>query len=64
MNSFDPIIIDFGLATFVEDEEYIYYRCGTPGYVSPEVMTSSKTQKIGPQCDVFSLGAILHHLLL
>lgn len=33
--SFEPVIIDFGLATFVDDEEYLYNRCGTPGFVSP-----------------------------
>lgn len=32
---FDPVIIDFGLGTFSDDENYLFYRCGTPGYVSP-----------------------------
>lgn len=35
MNSFEPVIIDFGLATFSDEPDYIYYRCGTPGFVSP-----------------------------
>lgn len=48
LDTFEPVIIDFGLGTFVDDESYIYYRCGTAGFVSPEVMSSSKTQKIGP----------------
>ena len=25
-------LIDFGLATFFKQEEYIFYRCGTPGF--------------------------------
>lgn len=33
-----PVIADFGLAAHVEAEDYIYYRCGTPGYVAPEVI--------------------------
>jgi serine/threonine protein kinase len=35
MYSFEPVIIDFGLATFIDESEYIYYRCGTAGFVSP-----------------------------
>ena len=31
-------IIDFGLATKVTDEEYLYKRCGTPGFVAPEII--------------------------
>lgn len=34
-NSFEPVVIDFGLATFTDEPEYLYYKCGTPGYVSP-----------------------------
>jgi calcium-dependent protein kinase len=36
------VIIDFGLATFVNEPDYLFYRCGTPGFVSPEVMNSTK----------------------
>ena len=31
----EPVIVDFGLAANVKSEDYIFYRCGTPGYVSP-----------------------------
>lgn len=31
------VIIDFGLATFVEAVPYLYFRCGTPGFLSPEI---------------------------
>lgn len=34
-NSFDCIIADFGLAEFADAEEYLFVRCGTPGYVAP-----------------------------
>ncbi len=34
-NSFEPVVIDFGLATFTDEPEYLYHKCGTPGYVSP-----------------------------
>jgi serine/threonine protein kinase len=31
-------IVDFGLATHIDDPKYIYARCGTPGYVAPEII--------------------------
>ena len=31
----EPIIIDFGLATVADDANYLFVRCGTPGYVAP-----------------------------
>jgi len=31
----EPVIIDFGLAVNVDANDYIFYRCGTPGYVAP-----------------------------
>ena len=31
------VIIDFGLATFVDAVPYLYFRCGTPGFLSPEI---------------------------
>lgn len=35
--SYQCVIADFGLATFADIEEYIFTRCGTPGYVAPEI---------------------------
>jgi serine/threonine protein kinase len=37
-NITDIRIIDFGLAASTEDKELIYKRCGTPGYVGPEIL--------------------------
>lgn len=56
--------MDFGLAAYVESEDYIFYRCGTPGYVAPEITTLAKGQKASPVCDVFSVGVIFHILLV
>ena len=33
-----PVIVDFGLATNVDLEKYLFFRCGTPGYVAPEII--------------------------
>ena len=31
-------IIDFGLAAIIDQKEYLYKRCGTPGFVAPEII--------------------------
>lgn len=31
----DCVIADFGLAEFSTEPEYLFVRCGTPGYVAP-----------------------------
>ena len=36
-------IIDFGLGTFVNVKEFLFKRCGTPGFVAPEVILFGKT---------------------
>lgn len=34
-NELETAIFDFGLAVNVDDEEYLFYRSGTPGYAAP-----------------------------
>lgn len=59
------IIADFGLAEFCDTDEYLFVRCGTPGYVAPEVINIKDMKtKYDPICDMFSLGLIFHILLL
>lgn len=37
------VIADFGLSTFLVDtKEIIFKRCGTPGFVAPEVLNYSE----------------------
>lgn len=61
--SLEPVIVDFGLATHCEDPSYLFFRCGTPGYVAPEIIALTQSEHIEPECDVFSVGAIFHVLL-
>ena len=35
------VIIDFGLATLVDAQVYIFHRCGTPGFLAPEIANLS-----------------------
>jgi serine/threonine protein kinase len=59
----EPVLIDFGLAAFSDDEPYFHYRCGTPGYIAPEIMQMKGQQHIGVGCDIFSAGSVMHILL-
>ena len=57
------IIADFGLATFL-DEQILFKRCGTPGFVAPEVLSYNDGDKFyDVKCDVFSAGIIFYILL-
>lgn len=64
-HSWECVIADFGLAEFADTEEYLFVRCGTPGYVALEVINIKDMKtKYDPICDIFSLGLIFHILLL
>jgi serine/threonine protein kinase len=58
------VLVDFGLASDVEQPEYLFKRCGTPGYVAPEIINASskKHTKFSTKCDVFSVGVMLYML--
>ena len=37
-NDYDIVVADFGLATFTNIPDILFKRCGTPGFVAPEVL--------------------------
>lgn len=56
-------IADLGLATSVNVPKYLFFRCGTPGYIDPEVLNiTDPYQKYSEKCDIFSAGAIMYQL--
>ncbi|MEM9109742.1 MAG: serine/threonine-protein kinase [Planctomycetota bacterium] len=63
-----PVVLDFGLAKAVDDEEgdatltNVGDVAGTPAYMAPE-QAEGVIDQIGPHTDVYALGAILYRLL-
>jgi len=59
-------IVDFGLATYIDVPNYIFKKCGTPGYIAPEVFRYDDKipdSSYDDRCDVFSVGALLYYML-
>lgn len=57
-------IVDFGLAMKIGDP-FLFYRCGTPGFVAPEVANfKDGCEPYDYRCDMFSAGVIMHQMLL
>lgn len=54
---------DFGMATFVGDGNLVRGRCGTPGYVAPEILSTNKNEGYGNTVDMFSAGVVMYILL-
>lgn len=39
------MVVDLGLAEYVNAEKFLYTRCGTPGYVAPEILKKRTDEK-------------------
>ncbi len=60
-----PYVVDFGLARDVSAKESLTRTgsvIGTPSYMAPEQAAGARGQ-VGPLSDVYSLGAIMYHML-
>ena len=56
-------IVDLGLATRTNLKKFMFVRCGTPGFVAPEVINIIDFDlTYSSVCDMFSLGLIFHIL--
>ena len=53
------VLIDFGFSVFMSEESFEFKRCGTPGFIAPEVLCIKNGEPMyGPKCDIFSVGII------
>ena len=56
-NNYDICLADFGLADFYNPNcDYIFRRCGTPGYVAPELL---QDKLYDYKIDIFSAGTLM-----
>eukprot|EP00828_Plagiopyla_frontata_P020399 TRINITY_DN2608_c0_g1_i6.p2 TRINITY_DN2608_c0_g1~~TRINITY_DN2608_c0_g1_i6.p2 ORF type:complete len:133 (-),score=18.20 TRINITY_DN2608_c0_g1_i6:277-675(-) len=56
----DVIVADFGLSEYQGQQPYLFKKCGTPGYISPEILLGLEQS---PKVDIFSAGVILYIIL-
>jgi serine/threonine protein kinase len=56
-------VADFGMSTFVGVDGLVRGRCGTPGYVAPEIFVAGLHGGYGNKVDVFSAGVTLYVML-
>lgn len=54
-------ITDLGMACRGDDKDEIFVKCGTPGFVAPEVL---KGKEATTKADIFSLGSFFYTLLM
>ena len=60
---FAIVIADFGLSTFIVNDikKVVFKRCGTPGYVAPEILLYKDNQPFyGTNSDIFSVGVMFY----
>lgn len=54
----EVILVDFGIADhYTAAGNYLFQRCGTPGYVAPEMLLG---QPYDYKVDVFSVGVVMY----
>lgn len=60
----DVVLIDFGLAALETDSKLLFKRCGTPGYIAPELIALKELSKfsIPEKADIYALGVTLYCL--
>lgn len=60
-------LVDFGLSTqALKNSNLLFRRCGTPGFIAPEVINFDKENDTADKChncDIFSVGVIFHFML-
>lgn len=58
--NYEVRVADFGLACFSPKDELLTHKCGSPGYVAPEIF---KKSGYSYKADLFSLASVFFNLL-
>jgi len=56
-------LADYGMASFVGVDNLVRGRCGTPGFVAPEILLMGVNGGYGNRVDMFSAGVTLYVML-
>jgi len=56
-------LADYGMASFVGVDNLVRGRCGTPGFVAPEILRTGVNGGYGNKVDMFSAGVTLYVML-
>eukprot|EP01038_Epipyxis_sp_PR26KG_P014930 gene14930-20082_t len=56
-------LTDFGMAGFLCHDRKLRGRCGTPGYVAPDILKAGVNEGYSLNVDMFSIGVVCYTLL-
>ncbi|KAG7388118.1 Serine/threonine-protein kinase dclk1 [Phytophthora pseudosyringae] len=56
-------VADFGMAAFIQKDGMLKGRCGTPGFVAPEILCAGKGEAYPSGVDMFSAGVVAYTML-
>ncbi|RLN67722.1 hypothetical protein BBP00_00001431 [Phytophthora kernoviae] len=56
-------VADFGMAAFIREDGTLKGRCGTPGFVAPEILCAGKGEAYPNGVDMFSAGVVTYTML-
>lgn len=56
----DVRLADFGISSFVPNDDFLFKKCGTPSYIAPEVLRGLGYDS---KADIFSVGSMMFNLM-
>ena len=53
-------LADFGMSGFIGSDKQLRGRCGTPGYVAPDILNADTNASYGLNIDIFSVSSFFN----